>query len=206
MKSLETRPEVPISSRNTGQDVLVPSPEWAEWIVSTFVSPDGAFHNSDHRHLEFAHIGVLWTNATNRRQMKITFAEAEIPNPRGGAWQVARQKYQLSQWFGNVPDFLLTFSGENLGEAGDRTLCAVIEHELYHCAHAETPFGAPRFHDDGSPIFAIRGHDVEEFIGVARIWGLRSELRLLLEQAAQEPKVPDDVITGVCGTCRRMAA
>lgn len=201
-----SRPEIPIEARNDGPDFFAPSRDWSNWIVETFVADTGAFYNPDHQHLLFAHIGVLWTNVYNRRQMLTVLGEAEMPNPRGGKWQVARQKYQLSEWFGSVPDFIITLSGEKLSQASERTICAVIEHELYHCAHAQTPFGAPRFHDDGSPIFAIKGHDIEEFVGVVARWGMRPELKLLLEQANQQPKVPDEVIEGVCGTCRKLAA
>jgi hypothetical protein len=184
----------------------VPSRDWAEWIVETFVAPDGAFNNPDHRHLEFAHIGVLWTNAANKRHMLFTLAEAEMPNPRGGPWQIARQKHQLSEWFGSAPDFLITYSGTQLENATDRTLCAVTEHELYHCGQARDEFQFPKFHRDGSPVFGIKGHDIEEFVGVAARWALRPELKLLLEQANQQPHISDEVIEGVCGTCARLAA
>lgn len=199
------RPEIPIDSREIGRDVFVPSVEWADWILETFIR-QGSLYNPDHKHLEFAHLGVLWTNCANVRQMRGVIGEAEIPLPKGSRWQIARQKYQLSMWFGAVPDFIITLAGDYLGEANDRTLCATIEHELYHCGHALNEYGFPKFHRDGSPVFGIKGHDVEEFIPVAARYGLRSDLKLLLDQANQSPHIGDEVLAGVCGTCRRAAA
>jgi hypothetical protein len=51
-RSFPTRPEIPIAATEPGADVFVASKGWADWIVETLVSFDGAFHNPDHQHLE----------------------------------------------------------------------------------------------------------------------------------------------------------
>jgi hypothetical protein len=86
----------------------------------------------------------------------------------------------------------------------DVTFCALIEHEMYHCAHARTEFGAPRFRKDGRPIFGMRGHDAEEFVGVVRRYGLAAAaggVRELVEAALREPEVARANVDAACGTC-----
>jgi hypothetical protein len=69
---------------------------------------------------------------------------------------------QMKDWFGCLPDFLVTVDVVS-GTFDDASFCALVEHELYHCAQATDAFGYPKFHrDSGDPIWGIRGHDVEE--------------------------------------------
>jgi hypothetical protein len=157
---------------------FVPAPDVATWMNETFIMPDAALRNDDHQHLEFARIGVVWTNIPNRHQERWLVGTAEIPNINGGAWKRGRATCQLVEWFGFEPDFLLTLYAPLLAKVSDRDFCAVIEHELYHCAHSTTAQGVPRFHKDGAPIFGIRGHDVEEFTGVVRRYARRRGLTL----------------------------
>ncbi|WP_414143867.1 putative metallopeptidase [Burkholderia territorii] len=44
----------------------------------------------------------------------------------------------------------------------------MVEHELYHIGQRTDEFGAPAFMKDGMPKLSIRGHDVEEFVGIVR--------------------------------------
>nr|WP_271894430.1 putative metallopeptidase [Phyllobacterium sp. IY22] len=47
-----------------------------------------------------------------------------------------------------------------------------MEHELYHAGQDRDSFGAPKFRKStGLPVFILRGHDIEEFIGVVRRYG-----------------------------------
>ena len=55
-----TRPPLPAVV-----DEFVPAPEVWEWALATFVAREGALHNPEHAHLEFAHVGVLWTSIEN---------------------------------------------------------------------------------------------------------------------------------------------
>jgi len=50
-----------------------------------------------------------------------------------------------------------------------------LEHELYHIVQSVDEFGAPKFNrDTGMPTLTLRGHDVEEFVGVVRRYGARA--------------------------------
>jgi hypothetical protein len=73
---------------------------------------------------------------------------------------------QIIGWFGDVPDFIITIDAEYAMSCSDAEFCALIEHELYHAAQETDPFGAPKFRKStGLPVFTLRGHDIEEFIG-----------------------------------------
>jgi hypothetical protein len=85
-----------------------------------------------------------------------------------------------------------------------------VEHELYHCAQVLDLFGMPRFRrDDGKPIFAMRGHDAEEFVGVVRRYGVgvaAGGVAELVKAANEVPTVARAAIGLACGTCQRMVA
>lgn len=210
--ALERRGEVsrPYPPEDVGEErpvAFAPDARFAEWIHDTFLAGSGPLANEEHAHLLDAHLAVVWTNAINRRQMRTVLATAEIPQATAGGWKRARHDYQLREWFGDEPDFLLTFSAPDCLHLDDRAFCALVEHELYHCAQAEDAFGAPKFHrDTGAPIFAMRGHDVEEFVGVIRRYGPTPDVRALVVAAATPPLIAGDPIALACGTCLERAA
>jgi hypothetical protein len=187
----------------TGGEFL-PAPDVAEWLMATFIREGGPLHNPEHAHLALARIGVLWTTVPAVRQMRRIVGQAEIPQARGNPWAKARQEYQIEQWFGGeIPDFLLTFDARWWAEIDDASCCALAEHELYHCAQAQGKAG-PRFRRDGTPVWAIRGHDAEEFVGVVRRYGAGAAaggVRELVEAVRRPPEVTAAQIAAACGVC-----
>ena len=203
-----TRP-LPPSELLDSIDHFEPTEELRQWIVDTFIDPDGELANEDHAHLGQAEIGVLWTTSENSRAMRTVIGQAELMPPMAmGKWQRARAISQIEDWFGGLPDFLITFSAPAAATMGDAQFCALVEHELYHCAQAKDGYGMPRFRkEDGTPIFAIRGHDVEEFVGVvARYGAAAAGVSEMVEAANRRPTVALADIAGACGTCLRAAA
>jgi hypothetical protein len=201
----------PVPPDDVGEDVperFVPDPAFVEWIRDTFIAATGPLANIEHEHLMDAHIGVLWTNAVNVSKMRHVLATAEIPQTMGGAWKRGRAEQQMQDWFGFAPHFVLTFYAPECARLTDRSFCALVEHELYHCAQAENHYGAPRFDRvTGEPIYAIRGHDVEVFTGEVRRYGMVSpDVRDLLAAAKARPEIGDALIGVACGTCARGVA
>lgn len=190
------------------QERFEPAEELREWIVSTFIDPEGELANPDHAHLLDAELGVLWTNVDNSRNMRSVVGQAELMPPIAmGKWQKARATQQIAEWFGDVPDFLLTFDAVAVGTMDDASFCALVEHELYHCAQKRDAFGMPKFTQEGRPSFGIRGHDVEEFVGVvARYGAAASGVSAMVEAANRAPVIALADIVGVCGTCALKAA
>lgn len=176
------------------------------WARRCFVEPGHPLTNPDHAHLRDATIGWLWTNFDASDRGRPIAGEAMLPRV-GNRWSQTRAAYQLAQWFGDVPDFVITISANAAATMPDATFCALIEHELYHCGQAIDPFGLPRFDRDGRPVFAMRGHDVEQFVGVARRYGAGpAGLTEIVEAALAGPAVQDGAVDTACGTCRRAAA
>lgn len=186
--------------------VFEPAPDVWAWVLETFVGRGSPLENEDHAHLEAADVGVLWTNAPAVSQMRRIAGMAEIPMLRGKPWVKARQEFQLAQWFGDVPDFVLTFDAPFAAGADDATWCALVEHELYHCAQALNEWDVPRFHRDGTPVYAIRGHDVEQFVEVVRRYGAGAAgVRRMVDAASHPPLVSATMIDFACGTCEKAA-
>jgi hypothetical protein len=182
-----------------------PGPDVVMWLYETFLSEESPLFNEQHKHLRGASIGVLWTDVIYSKQMNRVAATAEIPSFRANAWGKGRQEMQMRQWFGQVPDFLITIDARLARQMSDAQWCAVVEHELYHCAQAVDAFGAPRFNmQTGAPIFAIKGHDVEEFVGVVERYGVGNaagKTAALVKAANAKPLFGEFEISHCCGTC-----
>lgn len=188
-----------------GIDYFVPSPELEEWVRKTFLDDSSPLFNEEHIHLRRADLRFLWTNVPNVKKMRVIAGEAERPMFRGGAWQKHRQEMQFQEWFGGMPDFVITLDAGFASQADDSSFCALVEHELYHCAQAVDEFGAPKFRQDSDlPVFAMRGHDVEEFIGVVRRYGMTENVREFVAAAlSEEGKIETGDIRFMCGSCSR---
>lgn len=184
---------------------FTPAPEVVNWIHQVLLTEGGHLYNEDHKHLLQAELAVLWAWPDNSKKGRRVIGEAEIPMFRCGKWQKARQEQQMIQWFGSMPDFLITLDAHYCSSASDVEFAALVEHELYHCAQDVDEFGSPKFkRSTGEPVFVIRGHDVEEFVGVVRRYGVgeRDEPMKALVQAAKGcPEVAKVDVARACGTC-----
>lgn len=173
----EVVPPAPLAlreERDKADALFVPSAELARWVRAHFIEDDGHFHNPDHEHLQLATLGFVWTDGVHRRQQLPVVGQAEMPQPPK-SWTDARGYSLARSWFGLVPDFIITLYAPYVAELVEDqnwgALCALIDHELYYCGQAKDLFGMPKFSKEGKPRFAMRGHDVEEFVGVVRRWG-----------------------------------
>ncbi|MET3352361.1 UNVERIFIED_ORG: hypothetical protein ABID33_000244 [Xanthobacter viscosus] len=206
---MSRRPRPPVYLLNGDEAQFVPTPELQAWAGTAVIAEDAALVNEDHAHLRLADIGFLWTNVENSRRGRRIIGQAELGEPQGamGKWAKARAEAQVRGWFGEVPDFIITIDATYAAECGDAEFCALVEHELYHCGQERDPFGAPRFNRYGQPIWTMRGHDVEEFVGVVRRYGAEATgVRDLVEAANRGPEISGARVAHLCGTCGRSAA
>lgn len=190
-------------------DRFIPAPDLLAWIRETFLDDASALYNRDHAHLQDAKLGILWTNCDNSKNMRVVIGQAELMPPMAmGKWQRARAIQQVEEWFDGLPDFLLTFSAPAAIDMDDVSFCALVEHELYHCAQKLDKFGMPAFNQStGKPVFAMRGHDVEQFVGVVERYGADAAgVSAMVEAAKRVPIVGRASIAGACGTCLRAVA
>lgn len=200
------RPYPPESMFDYDSAPFVPAVEVWDWVSEQILKESGAIHNPDHEHLQHAHIGFIWAGTPNARRGRQVIGQAEEPVFRCGAWQKGRQEQQIIEWFGLIPDFLVTLDAMYCQSCNDTEFAALVEHELYHCGQKLDPFGAPKFNKDtGEPMFELKGHDVEEFIGVVRRYGTgnpEGPLAQLVAAANSKPEVANINISRACGTCQ----
>ncbi|RQZ76407.1 hypothetical protein NFI99_23660 [Burkholderia glumae] len=207
------------SARPAPPDILFDESNWlrpiapadglAEWVQATFLADGAPLRNPDHGHLVDADIAYLWAAVGNTRQMRRVIGQCEEVMIRAGGWQRARQEQQFCEWFGHVPAFLITLDAHYARECSDAQFCALVEHELYHVGQRLDEFGAPAFTKYGLPKLGIRGHDVEEFVGIVRRYGVggaAGDTAKLVEAARRAPEVGHADIARACGTCMLRAA
>lgn len=185
---------------------FVPAPDLVEWFTATFIAEGAPLENDEHAHLRFATISALWTNVANSRAGRGIVGQAEMGKNVGGTssgkWGKARATQQIEEWFGCVPDFILTFDAGYAASCEDAEFCALVEHELCHCGQEFDPFGAPRFTQSGMPAFGLRSHDVEEFVSIVRRYGAdAAHVRAMIDASSQAPEVARASIAAACGNC-----
>lgn len=188
---------------------FLPARDVRDWMLETFIEEGGHLFNEDHKHLLTANFEVLWAAGSFHKQGRTVIGFTEEVAFRVGGWQRDRQIMQMQQWFGQVPDYLITLAGSYAAEASDADWCALVEHELYHIGHKPDEFGAPGFTKEGLPKLFIRGHDVEEFVGVVQRYGVGNPeggLAQLVRAGKSNTQVSRYKLSGACGTCMLRAA
>lgn len=172
-----------------------------EWVKEFFLNEESSLYNQDHRHVVDADICFLWAPAGFIKQGRVVRGQCEQVISRAGKWQVWRQEQQYREWFGIVPEFLITLDAQYCLQCTDAEFCALVEHELYHVGHEKGIFGEPLFKSNGMPKLFLRGHDVEEFVGVVRRYGASADVKKLIEAAKGTPEVSETNVARACGTC-----
>lgn len=180
---------------------LAPAPEVWEWLQAEILADTGSIHNEDHAHLIDADIRVMWASAAFCKKGRTVVGQAEQVAFRAGGWQKARMEQQMFDWFGSVPAYIITLAADYCAQCSDADFCALVEHELYHIAQARDQYGAPKFTQEGLPKLEMRGHDVEEFVGVVRRYGASPDVQALVDAANSPAEVGKLNISRACGTC-----
>lgn len=196
-----SRPMPPADLLESMWLTLRPAPDVWGWMQREVLADTGSIHNPEHSHLIDANVGVLWASSAFNKKGRSVLGQAEQLMIRAGGWQKARQEQQMRDWFGEEPEFLITLAADYCAQCSEAEFCALVEHELYHIAHKTDKYGAPAFGDDGMPKLEMRGHDVEEFVGVVRRYGPSHDVQQLIDAASRPPEVAKINISRACGTC-----
>jgi hypothetical protein len=202
----QTRPYPPASFADPLSSRYAPAPEVLAWARAEILTDGGQLHNPDHDHLEYADIQFLWAPAGFEKAGRTVLGLCEEMTFRCGPWQKGRQQQQMADWFGMVPQFLITLDASHCLTCTDAEFCALVEHELCHIGQELDEFGSPAFTKDGMPKLKMRGHDVEEFIGVVRRYGASEDVQRMIDAAKGAPEVAKLNIARACGTCLLKAA
>ncbi len=113
------RPQPPSSMfEDISSPAFVPAEDMPEWVEATFLEPSSPLHNPEHAHLAHAEIGFLWTVVENSRKGRRIIGQCEEGKPQGAMGKWARAEMQVKQWFGFVPDFIITLDAEYCRQCG----------------------------------------------------------------------------------------
>lgn len=203
---MTTRPFPPRELIEAMHDEFAPASNVERWAFDTFINEGAELQNEDHAHLQQASVGFLWTNVENVKKGRLILGNCAIMPPSGDKWSAGRAAKQIEEWFGDMPDFMITLHAPSCLTLDNATFMALVEHELYHAAQAEDKYGAPAFSKEtGKPIWTTRGHDIEQFYGVVRRYGADAAMiREMVRLANKGPEIAQARIDRVCGTCLRL--
>lgn len=202
----QTRPLPPADFADPMYSRFLAAPEVLKWARAEILTEGGQLHNPDHAHLEYADVQFLWAPGSFQKQGRTVLGQCEEMLFRCGPWQKGRQQQQMADWFDQVPDFLITLDARYCMTCSDVEFCALVEHELYHIGQEQDEFGGPAFTKDGLPKLTMKGHDVEEFVGVVRRYGASEDVQRIIDAAKGAPEVAKINIARACGTCLLKAA
>jgi hypothetical protein len=208
------RPQPPPLADIDLRGAFLPAREVEQWFRAVFLDESSPLYNVEHAHLSSARIGVLWYSCEVVRQMKRVVGMVELPkaHPALGKLAKARHEFQMRQWFGSwydglELDFLMSLDARYWAASSDLQCCSTLEHELYHCGQKLDGFGLPAFSmKDGRPKYAIKGHDVEEQVGIVRRYGARAgagDTLALTDASRHRPEIAAVEFAGGCGVCLR---
>ena len=141
----------------------------------------------EHAHLRDgdADIGYLFRRGEWTRGHRIVRGTANIPQVKGELSGLFDD--MLVDLLGRMPDFLIVLSWDWWEAASPRDREILVFHELSHCVQKVDIFGTPRCNRDGTPVWGLRGHDVEEFTDVVARYGAWNEdLRRFLAAAHEQ--------------------
>jgi hypothetical protein len=146
-----------------------------------FVVPEGDDHPAiiadrlldlpEHSHLREGEAEIEWLLRTNPKVQggRQILGTCYLPSVQGQLkdffmWMVERQ-------FGRIPHFLIVLDKGYWDQSGPRAREILVYHELCHAKQAVDQYDAPKFDKDGRAVWALRGHDVEEFTSVVERYG-----------------------------------
>jgi len=197
-------PRPPKEILEFGLPRCIPAHDLKDWAFKTFVEDGGELQNLDHDHLKFAEVLFLWASEPAREKGKDVIGYAEMFSPQFAKFgQVRSAQFIRDANNGQDPDFIVTICAPFVAEADPNAVLALIEHELYHCGQEVDEYGCPKFNKKGLPKFAMKGHDVEEFVGVVRRYGAWSpglqELKSAIDSAPLISKSQSEAVYCGCG-------
>jgi hypothetical protein len=142
-----------------------PGPELAPIV-------DRVLRMPEHRHLIELEARVEWLMRQDPKvkQGRQILGTCYIPRVNGELSSLF--DWMLERLFGEFPDFLIILDAGYWEQATDLQREILVFHELSHAVQAVDGNGAPKFNQQtGAPVFAIQGHDIEEFNHVVSRYG-----------------------------------
>lgn len=129
----------------------------------------------EHKHIvdEELRIEYLMANDTVFKGGKTVIGTTHLPTVQGRLKSLFEML--LRQFFGAMPDFLITIDAEWWEAATPIQREALVFHELCHIKQETDKFGELKFDKDGKPVFGLRAHDLEEFNAVVSRYGIYCE-------------------------------
>lgn len=117
----------------------------------------------EHKHIKDAELRIEFLMACSGvfKGGKTVIGTTHLPTVQGRLKSLFEML--LAQFFGGMPDFLITLDLPWWEQASDREREALIWHELSHIRQETDKFGELKFDRDGNPTFGLVEHDITAF-------------------------------------------
>lgn len=135
-----------------------------------------ASHPEQLGHLADARIGWLLREDEVIKAGRRVLGTVYLPSVQGSLRPLF--EWFMRREFGDDPplDFLVILERAYWDGATDQQRRILVHHEMLHMDHAHDKHGVPRFSKEtGAPVFALRGHDVEEFVAIVAEYGAHND-------------------------------
>lgn len=115
-------------------------------------------------------VAFLWRTGEWQRKGKSVLGSCGIPTVPGGDNRKLFE-WMLDRILGRFPDFLITINKDWYEGAPPKSREALVFHEMLHIDVARNEYGEMRLTREGTPIWTVGGHDLEEFNAVVARYG-----------------------------------
>lgn len=152
-----------------------------EFLLETFTLPEPDDHPAtiagrllnlpEFQHLKDGEAVIDWLlrSEEKTRHGRFVLGTTYIPSVQGDLSDCF--DWMLARLLGRTPDFLIILDRTFWRSAPARDKEILVFHELLHCDQKRDAYGERKFHRDGTPWWAIRGHDIEEFVETVQRYG-----------------------------------
>lgn len=135
-------------------------------IARRLIDADATF-----QHLKDGEATILFLMRTKERIKAERRILGTMALPRFSGELGAIGTWMLARLCDGLPDFIMTLDATWWQQATALQREALVFHELLHAVHASDKEGAPKFTEEGNPVWGIVGHDLEEFNAVVERYG-----------------------------------
>lgn len=114
-------------------------------------------------------VDFLYRDGEFRKKERRILATCYMPTVQGELRSLF--DWMLERTLGRIPDYLIVIESDFWSTSALRAREALLFHEMHHIGPSHNEFGEMRLTREGTPIWRVVPHDLEEFNAVVKRYG-----------------------------------